>query len=229
MESQFFVCKAVNFDALRKCIETGQWAYRDRLTPPQPRIILSEAVQGGKVILLFSVNGCHGWHGYCEVVAPPGSMSDNNDYIGENSSKLQTPHNKYSAVGNTGMKEESRWFYFPVKWRTKFLPEFSDKCLLFEMTECFKLSEGETVNKSRNWQHIPRETGEKMCGLMDKCYDQLIAERHEKLVEQMARQPPEFYSSDGEKDVWDTWQSIVTRVEEKLGKVVLACPFGSQR
>ena len=74
MEKQrgrYFVAKVATIQDFRRCSETNKWACRDRSSPPQPAEILKEAFTQGPVILVFSVNNCHGWHGYAEMISTP--------------------------------------------------------------------------------------------------------------------------------------------------------------
>ena len=70
-ECRYFVAKVASIPALQRCAETNMWACRDRLNPPHPRTVLSSALEKFRVILIFSVNNCHGWHGYAEMIGPP--------------------------------------------------------------------------------------------------------------------------------------------------------------
>ena len=69
--SRYFVAKAINMEALRGCHETRIWGCRGRKASKQPKDFLSQAFEGGPVILIFSVNNCHGWHGYARMLSKP--------------------------------------------------------------------------------------------------------------------------------------------------------------
>lgn len=70
---RYFIAKCANIGSLQTCIKNKQWACKDRVTSPeQPRVILSSAFDDSvKVIIIFSVNNCHGWHGYTEMETKP--------------------------------------------------------------------------------------------------------------------------------------------------------------
>lgn len=76
----YFIAKCANISSLQTCITNKQWACKDRLTSlEQPREILTAAFEdSGKVIIIFSVNNCHGWHGYLEMVTKPSLKSPEN-------------------------------------------------------------------------------------------------------------------------------------------------------
>ena len=67
----YFIAKVASVHDLQRCSETNIWACRDRLNPPHPRTVLSAALEKSTVILIFSVNNCHGWHGYAEMLGHP--------------------------------------------------------------------------------------------------------------------------------------------------------------
>ena len=71
LHARYFVAKCGGIDSLRRCVASKTWASRERVLPPQPDETLTTALNQGPVILLFSVNNCHGWHGYCHMMSPP--------------------------------------------------------------------------------------------------------------------------------------------------------------
>ena len=79
-EKCYFIVKCRNIESLKKCYETGKWACRDRVAPPHPRCVLTGRLERQPVVLIFSVNNCHGWHGYCEMISFPTSNDKNMDY-----------------------------------------------------------------------------------------------------------------------------------------------------
>ncbi|XP_067655275.1 uncharacterized protein [Haliotis asinina] len=214
-ETRYFIAKCANITALKKCSASGIWACRDRTTSQeQPRTILSQCLQEGRVVLIFSVNNCHGWHGYCEMIDRPGDYDpDDKDEKGQ-------------VDGESG--ETIQWHYFRVVWKCLFVSEFSEQCVSFKETE-FLLPDGTSVNKSRNWQEVSARIGEKMCSLIEKLYSDLTLKRKQKDDEKIARLPPPFLESDDNESVKNYWASVVEKVERELGRVHLACPFGSQR
>ena len=70
-DCRYFIVKVASIEALQRCANSGIWACRDRMTPPHPRTVLSSALQASRVILIYSVNNCHGWHGYAEMLDAP--------------------------------------------------------------------------------------------------------------------------------------------------------------
>ena len=71
----YFVAKCVNLDSLKRSAKNNIWACCDRKFPPHPRDLITNPLASGEVILLFSVNNRHGWHGYARVLNNPGSVS----------------------------------------------------------------------------------------------------------------------------------------------------------
>jgi len=76
-QRRYFVAKCDSVDRLKTASKTCIWACRDRNTGPQPRDVLIEAMSKSDVILIFSVNGSHGWHGYAQMISTP----DNNTSV----------------------------------------------------------------------------------------------------------------------------------------------------
>ncbi|XP_046364851.2 uncharacterized protein LOC124141033 [Haliotis rufescens] len=214
-EARYFIAKCANIASLKKCCVSGIWACRDRTnSQEQPRTILSQGLREGRVVLIFSVNNCHGWHGYCEMIDRPGHYEPDDK------------EEKGQVDGESG--ETIQWHYFRVVWKYLFLREFSEQCVPFTETE-FLLPDGTPVNKSRNWQELPPGIGEKMCHLVESLYSELTLKRKQKENEKTAQRPPPFLESDDCGSVNDYWASVVEKVERELGRVHLACPFGSQR
>lgn len=224
---QYFVVKCANFPSLKTCIRSEKWACKDRVNPPHPREVLTRALENGKVVLIFSVNNCHGWHGYAEMLTPP-DKDDNRqengcvDEVGESLAKNGFDQTEKSTC------LVDHWHYFKVKWITVFAQDFGEQCLSSKYTEDMLIDSG-PLNKSRNWQEIPQTIGQNLCSLMDKFYAELREKRELKLKEELERIPPPFYDSQETVSGDDTWKTIVNKVEEDLGKIILACPFGSQR
>lgn len=168
---QYFVVKCANFPSLKTCIRSEKWACKDRVNPPHPREVLTRALENGKVVLIFSVNNCHGWHGYAEMLTPP-DKDDNGqengcvDEVGESLAKKGVDQTEKSTC------LVDHWHYFKVKWITVFAQDFGEQCLSSKYTEDMLIDSG-PLNKSRNWQEIPQTVGQNLCSLMDKFYAEL--------------------------------------------------------
>ncbi|XP_062596432.1 uncharacterized protein LOC134257867 [Saccostrea cucullata] len=224
---RYFIVKCANFASLKTCITSERWACRDRVSPPHPRQILSEALKNGKVIFIFSVNNCHGWHGYAEMLTPPNNQNDEKTAQEIKNGDTQESKEFSEQTETSENLINSHWHYFKVKWKTHFTDHFGEQCLSSKLTEDIFVDNA-PLNQSRNWQEIPREVGSKLCFLIDSFYGELKEKREEKLQRERERIPPPFYNSEDVSSE-ETWRTIVDKVETDLGKVILACPFGSQR
>ncbi|ESO97526.1 hypothetical protein LOTGIDRAFT_228195 [Lottia gigantea] len=214
-EKRYFITKCQNSQSLQRCMDSGQWACRDRLAPPHPREFIGQAFNGGKVILIFSVSGCHGFHGYCQITTAP---SLDNCKIDEESGQSKDLTN-------------SNWYQFSVSWPDSIVTFKCQKFLSFEETKEFVSCDGTLVNNARNWQEIPGNIGEDMCNLIDEKVVEMKTslEYKNQKMDNCTSNP--FLDSKilTENSVEFYWKSFVKKVEEELGKVHLACPFGSQR
>ena len=69
---RYFVAKCQKMEHLATARKTCIWACGDRVgQAPHPREFLRDAFQDGGVVLVFSVNGCHGWQGYASMTSAP--------------------------------------------------------------------------------------------------------------------------------------------------------------
>ncbi|XP_064602496.1 uncharacterized protein LOC135468271 [Liolophura sinensis] len=230
---RYFVCKCATIASLRQCVESGVWACKDRDSFPNPRETLTKALGEGTVILVFSVNNCHGWHGVCEMISAPGEVISNLDGT-ENAS-----HDDLVSRTAVDMKPDSDtdkssnsviWHRFRVRWRTVFIRKFGERCLSSQTTSELCCFDGQPVNKCRNLQELPEDVGEKIWIMIEEHYNHLSEKQKEKEAAQLSKQPGPFLKGVKEHlDFQSTWRSLVEKVERDLGKVLLACPFGSQR
>lgn len=242
----YFIAKVNNFPSLKQAVQSCQWACADRVSPPHPREILTQAFSQGKVYIIFSVSNCHGWHGYAEMLNVPGEVSKRSECTSQTLQK-----HKHNTTGNCeSCKDEAKdlsnitvhvpslaaqpgkFHYFDIDWKLNFL-DFGEVCLSSKMTEeliCFENFSNNTisVNKCRNWQEVSAEVGEILCYKMQEMYDDLCKKRNEKRQNAECHAEP-FYKETKTLTVQETWMKIVSQVEKNLGKVILACPFGSQR
>ena len=218
----YFVAKCVNMDSLKRSAKNNIWACCDRKFPPHPRHLLTEALKTGEVILLFSVNNCHGWHGYARVLNKPGSVSvqDFNASLDPNDTKL--------VIKDKSDNEEPEWQRFKIEWKQLYLREHGEQCLSSSETEDLLCTDGQPMNKARNFQDVPSDIGELVCQKIDTHYNQLTLKRQKKLEEQRQKLPPPFFQPGVEQDPQVIWEKLVHKVEG-MGKVLLACAFGSQR
>lgn len=235
--TRYFIAKCANIQSLQTCINNSRWACKDRVTsPPHPREMLSSAFQNSDmVIIIFSVNNCHGWHGYMKMLSPP-SLEQNKSECNENSTShtlgegdLVEKDNltKNSLVKNN---DESPWCYFNVKWVTEYMSGFGEQCLPFQKTTSLYCVDNTPLNKARNWNEVDSSTGQQVCTLMDEHYEKLQRKRQEKIKLQESKLPPPFMKPVCNIDNFsENWSRLVKKVENELGPVLLACPFGSQR
>ena len=215
----YFVAKCISMDSLKRSARNSIWACCDRKTPPQPRDLLT---QGGDVILLFSVNNCHGWHGYAQVSSPPGSVTEE-----EFNATLQ-PNETLTLTKDKSKDGDPVWHRFRIEWKILYLKEHGEQCLPFTETEELVCCDGQPVNKARNFQEVSPETGEIMCQKMDLHLAYLTSTRQKKLEERQQKLPPPFFQPGTENDPKRVWDKLVHKVSN-MGKVLLACAFGSQR
>lgn len=312
---RYFITKCASIKALRQCVDTGIWACRERVNPPQPHEVLSSAFRQSAVILIFSVNNCHGWHGYSRMITEtklatkakvPKDLANKANIQKDLASKTNIPkdltcmHCQYSEKGTFLFGEESNtstitvrcdaykslekekagsetfnaltedfeicrcgsrislfdvtekivarsaeekyggsqsayetWHYFNIKWEKQFIEKFGEACVSFVATKDTQLPDGSLLNKSRNWQELPADTGMNICRLIDEQWENLEVHRKNlEAVQVAARQSP-FLGKDivsgSDNDSAHYWKLVIEKVEQKLGKVHLACPFGSQR
>ncbi|GFO30374.1 nucleotidyltransferase [Plakobranchus ocellatus] len=220
------------------------WAYRRRNKPPHPLEMLSAAHEKGRVILVFSINGQHGWHGFCESlfkceISKHSKASDltqtmpNNFF---NTSNLEYPDKNEIGESleypNSSAEGSSLWCHFPVSWLVHFQDIHTFSCLDFKYTDHLDLSDGSPLNKARNWQQLPPTVGDQLCSLIEEHFTHLKVLEEEKKLK-LSEKPESFFKSEQrislcqEKDT--IWEAVIAKVTEELGKVHLVCPFGSQR
>ena len=313
-DCSFFIVKVASIQALQRCADSGIWACRDRVAPPHPRTLLSSALKASRVILIYSVNNCHGWHGYAEMLDVPqldktqGLDSSIEKCINHEREKEISEHpaderNEFNKVSDKeqkaihsmdGSTEEDQntltateidksidtlnnmkptnacqeekvikkhsvdkianenlsdqktksvetntnsqpssnvWYHFPVKWKVCFIKEFGEQCLSSKATENLKLSDTMFLNKTRNWQEVPADVGATVCSLIDEFYNSLCEKRQQQAQKILEKQVDPFFEvrDEGGEACEETWRKIVDKIEDELGQVILACPFGSQR
>ena len=171
---KYFIAKCHNLQALKTCQHTNVWACRDRTLPPQPKELLMQAFMScDEVILVFSVNNCHGWHGYASMLTEPGkeqykddgthehiaSEGDSNPRLHDESADKSGQDIHVSTAAASGDDSPVVWHHFRIRWTRLFLPEFGEQCLSFSSTSHLKLQDSSSVNKARNWQEISPESG----------------------------------------------------------------------
>ena len=218
----YFVAKCVNMDSLKRSAKNNIWACCNRKFPPHPRDLIANALTSGEVILLFSVNNCHGWHGYARVLSVPGSVS-----VEEFNATLDSTDAKVMITDKTE-KEESEWQRFGIEWLQLYLRDHGEQCLPSIETDDLLCSDGQAVNKARNFQEVVTSVGDLMCQRIDEHYGQLTVKKRKKLEEQQEKLPAPFFQPGMENDPLVIWEKLVHKVSG-MGKVLLACAFGSQR
>ncbi|KAJ8298645.1 hypothetical protein KUTeg_022705, partial [Tegillarca granosa] len=237
---KYFITKCANIPSLKKCITTGEWACKDRQFPPQPVDILKEAyLSCNKVVIIFSVNNCHGWHGYAELSDIPGSTRKNSksqdsayfnieNIEGENRKNTNDNCDKIDSISTSN--HDGTWHYFPVKWMKHYLNDFGEQCLPFHFTEKFKSEDNNPLNKARNWQTVTDIVGVELCKLIDKYYDELCEKQQAKIKQREAGEPlPFFKAPDDQSLIEENWGKIHRKIQDELGQIILSCPFGSRR
>ncbi|KAL5007505.1 hypothetical protein ScPMuIL_016311 [Solemya velum] len=221
----YFIAKCKDIPSLKHCLETRQWACRCHQNPPNPPEVLKDAfLSGNPVVLIFSVNNCHGWHGYALMENVPGSVSPENVSLQTENHGTSEP-DKNICEAFAGSKD---WQYFSVRWEKCFLSSFGEQCLPYHTTEDLMLTDGLPVNKYRNWQWLPENTGKNICQLIDDHFNKLEVKHQKKEEKRLENRPKPFLSSTI-TDEKACWLTLINKVETELGQVLLACPFGSQR
>ncbi|XP_052064767.1 uncharacterized protein LOC127704668 [Mytilus californianus] len=231
---RYFIAKCANIKSLQTCINNSRWACRDRVTSPiQPREILSSAFQTSIVIIIFSVNNCHGWHGYVTMQSEPKIDANSDKEFDEDSEKSDDVAVGKEMLNTNNLKRDddlSPWFYFNLKWITEYSSQFGEQCLPFQKTANFYCIDKMPLNKARNWHEIDKETGQELCKQMDEHYKKLKMKQEEKVKLHESRLPPPFMRpARNTENFIENWSQLVKKVENELGTVLLACPFGSQR
>ncbi|CAG2231531.1 unnamed protein product [Mytilus edulis] len=232
--TRYFIAKCANIKSLQTCINNSRWACRDRVNSlSQPREILSSAFQTSNVIIIFSVNNCHGWHGYVEMHSEPKMDANSNKEFDVDSEKSDNVAAGKEMPNSDNSKKDddlSPWFYFNLKWITEYSSQFGEQCLPFQKTANFYCIDKTLLNKARNWHEIDEETGQELCKQMDEHYKKLKIKQEEKIKLHESRLPPPFMRpASNTENFMENWSQLVKKVENELGTVLLACPFGSQR
>lgn len=242
-DAKYFIAKVNSFPSFKQAVSSGKWACTNRHSSPQPVNILSEAFKQGPVIIIFSVSNCHGWHGYARMSSLPEAenvpaqlMSNFTDKsttcdLKDNTS-MQTDNKSYKEDDNVKPGPASQiYHYFNINWLVHFT-EFGEQCLTSKKTEelfCIEQPTGMKIgiNKSRNWQELDLVCGKQLCEMLDGLYVEMCKLRDEKQLSKSLTKP--FFEESSGCTTEKTWEKIVQQVENDLGKVILACPFGSQR
>lgn len=210
-QTTYFIMKCADLDSFHQCIKSNEWAWRRRNKQADPHDLLVSAHGRGAVILIFSVNGQHGWHGFCQSC------------FGVESTRGSSVELKVSEG------ENSVWHRFPVQWIVHYQQFNKYYCLDFKYTEHLLLPDGLPINKARNWQELTNDVGKELCILLKDHHTYLIEKEQE---DQAMKKPESFFKSDGALCVFkekEAWQTVIAKITKDLGKVFLACPFGSQR
>jgi hypothetical protein len=126
------------------------------------------------------------------------------------------------------------WHTFSVRWCRLYMHEFRpDQCLPFSMTEQLLCADGVTpANSARNLEELRPTCGTSLCQLIDDYFTQLSLERQMKTKQKRDIQksraffrPPQLGDFGDQQLIW----SELTSQVGALGKVLLACAYGSQR
>ncbi|XP_033751977.1 uncharacterized protein LOC117335843 isoform X2 [Pecten maximus] len=238
-KTSYFIAKCDSIASLRKCIDTSRWACRNRREPPHPSDLLTHArTNNNRVVIIFSVNNCHGWHGYAEMASGVENQASTNSCSKGTKTELKSvTENTSESTENKHLIDENvsnhtDWNYFDVKWITHFLNDFGERCLSSKATEGeeYRLTDNTPLNKARNWQEVPSGIGSNLCLLIDKFYEELKSKRQEKMKMAEENQPPPFFHSSDEVGLMnENWMKISEKITQELGSIIMACPFGSRR
>ncbi|GFS24101.1 nucleotidyltransferase [Elysia marginata] len=233
--TSYFIMKCADMDSLQQCIKTNEWACRKRNKQPHPFDLLVSSHERGCVILIFSVNGQHGWHGFCQSCfemkpSEKSTIETNKGFPKDLNMSSNVPLGvKSECTGNASEDEGNVWYRFPVQWIVHYQNFNAYSCLDFKCTENLLLPDGSPVNKARNWQELSNDVGNKLCALLKNHHTHLLTKEQE---QQALKKPESFFKSDQGISISkerETWQTVITKITKDLGKVHLACPFGSQR
>lgn len=224
--ARYFISKCVNFDSLHTAKETSVWACSDRKFGPQPKDFLREALEQQSVVLVYSVNNCHGWHGYATMLTAPGEL-ETQAPPGGDSDLVATPEQIKKSGEHDVVQSETVWYRFRICWQKLYLWNHGEQGLPFTATENLECLDGTPVNKARNFQEISASVGQDLCRLIDEDYDKLTQKKEQKKEEKIAAVTP-FFQPETEQDAMVVWQKLLKKVEG-LGTVLMACVFGSQR
>ena len=242
MPTAYFIMKCADVASLQQCIQSNEWACRRRNKQPHPYDMLASAHDQGSVVLIFSVNSQHGWHGFCQScfkIKPdtcPSGMNVHTQPVANTSVVSDIECQRESSTISSGcpndlVEQDNTWHHFPVQWLVHYQKFNTYSCLDFKYTDHLKLSDGSPINKARNWQELPCDAGEELCNLMKDHYAHLtVLEQKQQALKN--KKPESFFK--GEQDISvlkenETWQAVIAKITKELGKVHLACPFGSQR
>lgn len=204
---RYFVAKSERIQSLKKSLVTSEWACNQRLNDPQPWKILHEAKLSGDVVLLFSVNNCHGFHGYATMES---TISESNI--------LEIDGKQY--------------YRFKIQWCRIFCDHFGDKCLPFSDMDHLTFGSGEqrSLSKARNWDEIEESVAQELIRLLEKRYSALESALNKKQVDsQLANKARQFMDDCDGLSTEEIWTKLLDKVTISLGTVLLACPFGSDR
>ena len=240
--TSYIIMKCANIDSLQQCIKSNEWAWRRRSKQLDPHGLLVSAHEKGDVILVFSVNNQHGWHGFCQsgfkikatdTVRETDKFEEAVQNLSNTASADDTEPEVATDVTSEGMKEYSEecntWNHFPVEWLVHFQHFNTYACLDFKCTQHLTLPDGTPLHRARNWQQLSADTGKQLCELIKEHHMNLTVKKEK---QQTLNKPESFFKSDQNVSSLRekyTWETVLTKITNDLGKVHLACPFGSQR
>ncbi len=147
----------------------------------------------------------------------------------ENNVKGKQPAS--NASSSTDADHAIKWHAFRIEWQILYLREHGEQCLPFTHTETLTTcSGGVPVNKSRNLQAVDPLTGKLLWDLMKIHYQELSEEKifKETLKKKKVGDPFFEPQAENDPDPVQVWKQLLQKVQ-KMGKVLLACAYGSQR
>ena len=120
--------------------------------------------------------------------------------------------------------DKDGWHRFKLKWELTF-PDNHRNGLPFNVTADLAVHKDESeilLNKCRNYTQIPAELATKLIDKMKACLQDIV-------VPPKPPKPALFSVEESEKSQFELLWSKLNQVVETKGRILMACPFGSQR
>ena len=119
--------------------------------------------------------------------------------VGEFNATLDSADAKI-MIKNKTENEEPEWHMFNVEWLQLYLRDHGEQCLPSTETDDLLCSDGQPVNKARNFQEVTSSVGEFMCQRIDEHYEQLTMKKRKKFEAQQEKLPAPFFQPGVAKD-----------------------------
>lgn len=246
-DGRFFIVKCTSVQQVKDSVEKNSWSCTDRENRPEVWNEVGIAFSQGPVILYFNDDKCQGWYGFAGLASAP-----NESGIKLNIAAFGDPDDAVSqAIAEV---REGIWHTFALQWITVFNKYRDETSLGFEHTKHLMCMDNVTsVNNAHHLQELDSDTAVELCKIMNiesqRMSDLADKEQDEKEGRKPKHVKPICYGDDEEeydsdferrpdydrrclkkaKSNWDLeWKKVMEKVD-KMGKVILACPCGSQR